>query len=489
MEKPQEYQVRLAKLKELREMGINPYPHSFSRVHLAWDIHHRYADLEGREVTLAGRLLVKRRFGKILFAHIRDESGEIQIYLDADTEPLIQNENPVKFFDRYFDPGDFVGVTGTPFTTKTGEKTIRVKRYAMLSKTLLPMPEKWHGVKDPELAYRDRPLFLIANPAERDVFLRRAKIVQLTREFFQEKGFTEFETPALQPLYGGAAARPFTTRSWALDAELFLRIADELYLKRLLVAGYERVFEICKDFRNEGIDRTHYPEFTMLEAYAAFWDYNDMMGLAEELLNRLALELTGSESVQYQGKELSFARPFKRLDYTASLSEALGLDVMSARDSEIIKAGERRGIENPGAMHRAKLLDKLFDLTVGDHITDPTFVLDHPRIMSPLAKPHREREGLVERFELFVMGTEIANAFTELNDPTIQRENMERDAVLRDEELPSEVDEDFLTALERGMPPTGGIGIGMDRVAMIFADKPNIRDVIAFPQLRPHDPR
>ncbi len=489
MEKPQEYQVRLAKLRELREMGINPYPHSFGRVHLAWDIHHRYADLEGREVTIAGRLLVKRRFGKILFAHLRDESGEVQIYLDGETEPLISGENPVKFFDRFFDPGYFVGVTGTPFTTKTGEKTVRAKRYHLLAKALLPLPEKWHGVKDPELAYRDRPLFLIANPAEREVFLTRAKITQLTREFLCEKGFVEFETPTLQPLYGGAAARPFRTRSWALEAELFLRIADELYLKRLLVAGYERVFEICKYFRNEGIDRTHYPEFTMLEAYAAFWDYSDMMGLAEELLNRLALELTGSESVQYQGKTLSFSRPFRRLDYTTALSEALGLDVMSAPDSDLARVAKDRGIENPKNLHRAKLLDKLFDVAVGDHIADPTFVIDHPRIMSPLAKPHRTREGLVERFELFIMGTEVANAFTELNDPIIQRENMERDAALRDEEIPSEVDEDFLTALERGMPPTGGIGIGMDRITMIFTDRPSIRDVIAFPQLRPHEPR
>jgi len=489
MEKPQEYRVRLAKLRELQEMGINPYPHSFRRIHLARDIVQRYPDLEGKEVVLAGRLLVKRRFGKILFAHIRDESGEVQIYLDAETEPLIEGQNPVKFFDKYFDPGDFVGIIGTPFTTKTGEKTVRVKRYAMLSKALLPMPEKWHGVRDPELAYRDRPLFLIANPEERAVFLKRARIIQLTRDFFHEKGFTEFETPALQPLYGGAAARPFRTRSWALDAELFLRIADELYLKRLLVAGYERVYEICKDFRNEGIDRTHYPEFTMLEAYAAFWDYNDMMALAEELLNRLALEIVGAETVRYQGKELSFARPFKRLDYTTTLSEALGIDVMAAPDSDLIKAAEERGIENPRNLHRAKLLDKLFDIAVGDHITDPCFVLDHPRIMSPLAKPHRTREGLVERFELFIMGTEVANAFTELNDPVIQRENMERDAALRDEELPSEVDEDFLTALERGMPPTGGIGIGMDRLAMIFTDRPSIRDVIAFPQLRPHEPR
>ncbi|MEO0139974.1 MAG: lysine--tRNA ligase [candidate division WOR-3 bacterium] len=485
MEKPQEYQVRLEKLRELRDMGINPYPHSFSRTHLAREVHERYEELEGKETRLAGRLLVKRRFGKILFAHIRDESGEVQIYLDAETEPLIRGENPVRFFDRFFDPGDFVGITGTPFKTKTGEKTIKVKRYEMLAKSLLPLPEKWHGVRDPELAYRDRPLFLIANPDEKAVFLRRAKIIQIVRDFFHEKGFVEFETPALQPLYGGAAARPFRTRSWALDAELFLRIADELYLKRLLVAGYERVFEICKDFRNEGIDRTHYPEFTMLEAYASFWDYNDMMELAEELLNRLALELTGSETVQYQGKILSFRRPFKRLDYTTALSEILGIDVMSASDAEIMEVAERYGVENPKTLHRAKLIDKLFDIAVGERITDPTFVLDHPRIMSPLAKPHRARDGLVERFELFVMGTEIANSFTELNDPLIQRENMERDAALRDEELPSEVDEEFLTALERGMPPTGGIGIGMDRLAMIFTDKPSIRDVIVFPQLRP----
>jgi lysyl-tRNA synthetase class 2 len=489
MEKPQEYRVRLAKLKELAEMGINPYPHSFRRTHRARDIHERYESLEGREVVVAGRLLVKRRFGKILFAHIRDESGEVQIYLDAETGSPLEGQNPVKFFDKYFDPGDFVGVVGIPFTTKTGERTIRVRRYEMLSKALLPMPEKWHGVRDPELAYRDRPLFLIANPEEKEVFLRRARIIQLTRDFFNEKGFTEFETPALQPLYGGAAARPFRTRSWALDSELFLRIADELYLKRLLVAGYERVYEICKDFRNEGIDRTHYPEFTMLEAYAAFWDYNDMMELAEELLNRLALEIVGAETVRYQGVELSFTRPFKRLDYTNSLSEALGIDVMEAPDSELIRVAEDRGIENPGSLHRAKLLDKLFDIAIGDHITDPTFVCDHPRIMSPLAKPHRARDGLVERFELFIVGTELANAFTELNDPLIQRENMERDAALRDEELPSEIDEDFLTALERGMPPTGGIGIGMDRLTMIFTDKPSIRDVIAFPQLRPYEPR
>ncbi len=482
--KPEEYFVRLRKREELLKLGLNPYPHRYDVDAAARDIHERYED--GRRVRAAGRLLTKRKFGRFLFAHLRDETGSFQIYVGRDeTEPPLEGQNPVKFFDKYFDPGDWVWVEGTLFKTKTGEKTVRVERYRMLAKALLPMPEKWHGLQDPELAYRDRPLFWLANPDAKRVLYLREKIIDFIRNFFKEKGFLEVETPILQALYGGAAARPFKTYSNALDQELYLRIATELHLKRLLVAEFGRVFEIGKNFRNEGIDRLHYPEFTAMEAYAAGWDYEDMMAITEELLEGLARELYGEPEMTYQGQKLSFRRPFKRIDYTSALSEALGVDVMEAPDEELRRAIKEKSPDaKVEGVPRYKLLDKAFDLFVAEEIVDPAFVLDHPREMSPLAKPHRSRPGLVERFELFVLGTEIANSFTELNDPVVQRENFEEQVKHKDPELPSEVDEDFLTALERGMPPAGGIGYGIDRIVMLFTDSPSIRDVIAFPQLR-----
>jgi lysyl-tRNA synthetase class 2 len=399
-----------------------------------------------------------------------------------------KGEDGSDFFKKEVDTGDIIGLKGKVFKTKTGEITILAEEIKILSKCLKPLPEKWHGLKDKEIIYRERYLDLIMNLDSREVFVKRSRIVSFMRKFFDGKGFLEVETPVLQPIYGGAFAKPFETYSNALDTRLYLRIADELYLKRLLVGGFEKVYEISKDFRNEGIDRLHYPEFTMLEAYASYWDYNDMMELTEELFEKLAVEVYGATEIVYQGEIISFKRPFKRISYLDELSAKLGKDPLSLSEEELKKIGMDLGLKNAQKLPATRLIDKIFDALVADHIKDPTFVMDHPVLISPLAKKHREMEGRVERFELFILGVEFANAFSELNDPIDQRKRFEDQVKYReagDEEIPRELDEDFLNAMEYGMPPAGGIGIGIDRVVMLFTNQPSIRDVILFPQLRP----
>ena len=490
-EKRDEYTVRKEKLKELVELGINPYPYRFEKNADSIYLKHNTDALLGKEFSFAGRIVLKRVFGKLIFAHLRDESGDLQIAIEKNKAKVAGTElDALKFFKKYCDIGDFVGVKGTLIRTKTGEPTILVKELYFLAKGLRQLPEKWHGLQDRELIYRSRYLHLIDSLEARNIFKKRTRIIYLIRKFLNEKGFYEFETPILQPVYGGAHAKPFKTHANALRTDLYLRISDELYLKRLLVGGYEKVYEFSKDFRNEGIDRLHYPEFLALEAYAAYWDYNDMMKLAEDMLSFLVKEVSGSYIIEYQGEKIDFTPPFKRINYIEELSKKAGFDILHA-DTDIIRQKAREEeLAGWNKLDRWRLIDKLFDKLIGDEIKDPTFVLDHPKAISPLAKAHREKNDRVERFELFVLGMEIANAFSELNDPIDQKKRFEEQLKLREEgntEIPPEIDKDFINALEYGMPPAGGIGFGIDRIVMLLTNQHSIRDVILFPQLRPRE--
>ncbi len=484
---PEEYEVRKRKREELQNLGIEPYAYRFPVSHHSREIKEQFETLEGQAVRIAGRLISKRVFGNLIFAHLRDESGEIQIAFEKKTTASpVPDMASTKFVKKYVDLGDILGVEGEVFKTKTGEITVRVHQFVILTKGLRTLPEKWHGLQDPEIRYRQRYLDMIANPDVRERLKQASQILQNIRQFFLDHGFHEIDTPILQPIYGGAFARPFETFSHALNTKLYLRISDELYLKRLLVGGFERVFEFSRDFRNEGIDRLHYPEFTILEAYAAYWDYMDMLDLVEELLHTLAVRVWGSEKGTYRGQTLDFSRPFARIDFIESLTEKVGANPLDLPDDDLRAVAQKHGV-NPNHP-RHKIIDKLFDQLVGETLIQPTFVLDHPLLLSPLAKRHREKPNRVERYELYVAGMELVNAFSELNDPVDQRQRFEEQLQLRasgDLEVPLEIDEDFLTALEYGMPPAGGIGIGIERLLMILLDQPNIRDVIPFPQLRP----
>jgi lysyl-tRNA synthetase class 2 len=485
----EEFLIRKEKVETLRKTGIEPYQYNFQKSHDSAFIKEHYTEMENQKVNISGRLMTKRVFGKLSFAHLRDAAGDIQIAVQQGTTKIPgTDEDGASFFKKYVDTGDIIGISGRVFKTNTGEITVLAEELTILSKCLRPLPEKWHGLKDRELIYREKYLDLMMNLESREVFLKRAKIIKFIRSFLDDRGFVEVETPVLQPVYGGAFAKPFETYSNALDTKLYLRIADELYLKRLLVGGLEKVYEISKDFRNEGIDRLHYPEFTMLEAYASYWDYEDMMRMTEDLLEKLSMEIFGSTEFEYQGEKISFRRPFKRLSYIDELASKLGKDPVSLKHSELQKIGADLGLKNAGKLPATRLLDKIFDALVADHIKDPTFVVDHPVLISPLAKKHRRTDTRVERFELFILGVEFANAFSELNDPIDQRQRFEEQIKFReagDEEIPKELDEDFLNAMEYGMPPAGGIGFGIDRIVMLFTNQYSIRDVILFPQLKP----
>uniref|UniRef100_A0A7C4CBD2 Lysine--tRNA ligase n=1 Tax=candidate division WOR-3 bacterium TaxID=2052148 RepID=A0A7C4CBD2_UNCW3 len=473
-------EVRLGKLARLREQGVQPFAYGWVRTHTAKQILEAAGEGEvaaGLEASVAGRLMSRREHGKTQFAHIQDESGRIQLYLRRDTLGEAA-------FGRLelLDIGDFVGARGEVFRTKTGEVTVNVRELELLAKSLRPLPEKFHGLRDVETRYRQRYLDLIMNPESRQTFMLRTRLVALVRRFLDERGFVEVETPILQPIYGGAAARPFQTFYNVLEQQMYLRISDELYLKRLIVGGLERVYEIGKDFRNEGLDRTHNPEFTQMELYWAYADYNDVMALVEELFRFLAVELTGRTEVEFSGRLLDFGRPWQRLEFVPTLEARIEADPLKLSREMLVKVAARFGIETTPDISRAKLLDKLFSELIQDHIVDPTFVLNHPKVTTPLAKEHRENPELVERFEPVVCGMELGNAFSELNDPLEQRRRFE-EGVAQNEEFAT-VDEDYCTALEYGMPPTGGLGLGIDRLAMLFSGRDSIRDVVLFPQLR-----
>uniref|UniRef100_A0A7V3UZK5 Lysine--tRNA ligase n=1 Tax=candidate division WOR-3 bacterium TaxID=2052148 RepID=A0A7V3UZK5_UNCW3 len=472
-------EIRLAKLQKLQALGVLGYAYRFDRSHRAVEIIEGFEQLNqsGTEVRVAGRLISRRRHGKTQFAHLQDASGKVQLYFRQD---VLGNE----IYERLelVDIGDIIGVRGEVFKTKTGEVTVNVKEWTLLSKALLTLPEKFHGLRDVELRYRQRYVDLIVNPDSRRVFELRSQIIRRVRQFLDERGFIEVETPILQPIYGGAAARPFQTYYNVLEQEMFLRISDELYLKRLIVGGLERVYEIGKDFRNEGLDRTHNPEFTQLELYQAFADYNDMMALVEELFRFLAMSLFGKTEVEFGGQRVDFGKPWRRVKFVEALKEKLEVDPLELSDTMLVKVAARFGIEIKPGTSRAKILDKLFSELIQDKIVEPTFVLDHPKETTPLAKSHRADPRLVERFEPVVCGMEVGNAFSELNDPQEQRERF-IESVRRNEEYAT-VDEDYCMALEYGLPPTGGLGIGIDRLVMLFTNQDSIRDVILFPQLK-----
>ncbi len=478
------FQVRLEKRRRLEESGIRPYPTRFERDRLAAEITERFDELEREKtpVAVAGRILTIRRMGKASFAHLRDRSGDAQLYFRAD----ILGEEAYETW-KQIEAGDLLGARGVPFRTKSGEISIEVRSFEVLAKSLRPLPEKWHGLTNKETRYRQRYLDLIVNPDVQRAFRTRAAVVRSVRSFLDARDFLEVETPILQPLYGGASARPFVTHHNALNLKLYLRIADELYLKRLIIGGLEKVYEIGKDFRNEGIDRTHNPEFTQLELYEAYADFRDMMRLLEEMLRSIANETLGGTTVSFGGKSADLSRPWREISFVDSLSERLEKDVLLLDDEELRAAVRASGVDLPADVSRGALLDALFAAWIEPGIETPTFVVDFPKEISPLAKERSDRPGIVERFEPYLFGMEIGNAFSELNDPIEQRARFEAQRLLRgkEREEAQQVDEDFLRALEHGMPPTGGMGVGIDRLSMIFADQPSIRDVLFFPQLRP----
>ncbi len=486
-------QRRHEELKELIAKGIQPFAYNFDVDSYSLNIKNNYDQYENKTVKIAGRIMAIRRMGKASFAHIQDNLGKIQIYLKKDEIG--------DYYDifKLLDIGDIIGVEGFVFKTKTGEISVHAKSFLLLAKSIRPIPIAKEAVDeegnkivydqfaDKELRYRQRYLDLIVNPHVKDVFLLRSKIVTEIRKYLDENGIVEVETPILQPLYGGATARPFVTHHNTLDIDLYLRIADELYLKRLIVGGFDGVYEISKDFRNEGMDRTHNPEFTMLELYVAYKDYFWMMEFVENMISKLCNNVFGTTEFEIEGNIVNFKPPWKRISMVDELKNQAGIDVLSASNEELKKFLKSKHIEITGGESKGKLIDLLFEATIQPNLVQPTFVIDYPVELSPLAKKHRSREGLVERFEGFVLGREICNAFSELNDPIDQRYRFEDQSKMREEgdEEAHQIDEDFLRALEYGMPPTAGLGVGIDRLVMLLTNQSSIRDVIFFPQMRP----
>lgn len=492
---------RYEELEELRNKGLEPYAYSFDVNSDSEDIKKNFKEDEQsaqgggltgkRIVKIAGRIMTLRRMGKASFAHIQDNKGRIQIYLKKDEIGDIYDAF------RLMDIGDVIGVEGFVFKTKTGEISVHVTSLTLLSKSLRPLPipkettdEQGNKVihdqfVDKELRYRQRYVDLVVNPLIKDVFIKRSKIITSMRNFLDSQGFLEVETPALQPLYGGAAARPFTTYHNTLDTKLYLRIADELYLKRLIVGGFNGVYEICKDFRNEGMDRTHNPEFTMMELYVAYHDYEWMMSFVEEMIEKICVDVLDTLEINYEEQKINIKRPWKRISMVEAIKEKTGLNILSASYNELKEFAKNNSIEIKEG--KPKQVDEIFSELIQPELIQPTFVIDYPVELSPLAKKHRTKEGLVERFEGYVGGREICNAFSELNDPVDQRKRFESQAKMKEEgdEEAHQVDEDFLRALEYGMPPTAGLGIGIDRLVMLLTNQSSIRDVIFFPQMKP----
>jgi lysyl-tRNA synthetase class 2 len=479
--------LRREKLEQLIQRGIQPFAYTFDPTHSSAAIQERHQALEesGERVRFAGRLMTKRGHGKTCFAHVKDALGNQQVYFREDA---LGPEGFAAVLD--LDLGDWVGVEGTVFTTKTGEITIRVERAELLAKALRPLPEKWHGLTDVEIRYRQRYTDLVVNDEVRRVFRERAAIIRALRAFLDERGFLEVETPVLQPVYGGASARPFVTHHNALDMDLYLRIADELYLKRLIVGGLDRVYEISKDFRNEGIDRTHNPEFTMLEFYQAFADYENTLRTTQEMLLHVVDRVRGARSVEWDGKTIDFTPPWRRLTIAEAAAEGLGVNPLPKDERALREAAGRAGVPLDPAFGYGRILDEIVSVKVQPRLLNPTFLMDHPRDISPLAKVKRGNPDVVERFELIVAGMELANSFSEQNDPLEQRRAFEQQAGLRERgDAEAQVlDADFLRALETGMPPTGGVGVGVDRLVMLLTGSLSIRDVILFPHMRPEEP-
>ncbi|KAM3093535.1 lysine--tRNA ligase [Phormidesmis sp. 146-35] len=489
--------TRIEKAEQLKQLGINPYAYRWQSTHSAHELQEKYAELSNGEeieieVAIAGRILARRVFGKLAFFTLQDETGSIQLYLDKKRIQEHMGEADPQAFDhlkQLTDVGDIIGAKGTVKRTEKGELSVYVKDYTMLTKSLLPLPDKWHGLTDVAKRYRQRYVDLIVNPEVRETFRRRALITAGMRRYLDQQGFIEIETPVLMSEAGGADARPFVTYHNTMDMDLYLRIATELHLKRLVVGGFEKVFEMGRIFRNEGISTRHNPEFTTIEVYQAYADYQDMMVLTETMITTVAQTVLGTLQLTYQGESVDLTPPWRRVTMHDIVQEKTGVDFSQFSSLDEAKSAAKTAglmdVENCDSI--GKLLNEAFEQTVETTLIQPTFVLDYPIEISPLAKPHRTKPGLVERFELFMVGRETANSFSELTDPLDQRERLEAQAARKaagDLEAHG-VDEDFLTALEYGMPPTGGLGIGIDRLVMVLTDSASIRDVIAFPLLKP----
>lgn len=476
--------IRREKLKDLQDADTNPFEQvKFERDHFTVDVHENFEALEGKVVRLAGRMMSKRIMGKASFSDLSDRFGRLQLYIKRDT----LGEEAYKGYKK-FDIGDLIGIQGEVFRTQKGEISVMVTELTLLSKNLIPLPEKWHGLKDTDMRYRQRYVDLIINPDVRDTFEKRSKIVREIRNFMDNRGFMEVETPCLNTIPGGASARPFITHHNALDIDMYMRIATELHLKRLIVGGLEQVYEIGRIFRNEGMDTKHNPEFTTIELYEAYTDYVGMMNITEDMIVHVCDKVLGTTHVTYQGTEIDFAKGWKRLTMAEAVKEHSGLDFMAMDDAQALEAVTAKGYKpEKGKDSWGFLLNMMFEETVEENLTQPTFIIDYPVEVSPLAKRMASDHRLTERFELFVFGRELANAFSELNDPIDQRQRFEAQVALRaagDDEA-SMMDDDFVTALEYGMPPTGGMGMGIDRLTMFLTDSASIRDVLLFPTMKP----
>jgi len=481
--------ARIKKLEDLKGLNISAYPYTYKRDSLTKTISQEFDSVlkAGDERTdaiyrIAGRIISYRSFGKLSFLKLQDFSGTLQVAIKKG----ISDDESFRL-QKMLDPGDIIGVEGYIFKTHKGETTLMTKHLVLLSKSLRPLPEKWHGLTDIEERYRKRYVDLIVNRISLDLFIKREKIIDIIRNFFKDNKFTEVELPLLQPMYGGAFAKPFKAHSNAWNRDMFLSISPELYLKRLLVGGFDKVFTITKAFRNEDVDRTHNPEFTIMESYASYWDYNDVMNAVETLYEKIALELYGSTKINYGETEIDFKRPWKRITIKDSLKEYANIDVEKLSDDEIKKILRDNKADMP-EYNRGIAITELFDALVEDKLINPTFVIDYPRESTPLCKKHRNNPKLVERFELFINGWELANAYSELNNPIEQKKLFEiqiEQRKAKGEYQP--MDKDFVEAMEYGMPPAGGLGIGIDRMVMLFTNAQSIRDVILFPQMKPKD--
>jgi lysyl-tRNA synthetase class 2 len=479
--------LRRQKLLDLQQAGKDPFDvYKVERSHSSVQVKDNFETLEGKIVKVAGRLMSKRGQGKVIFSDIHDRDGKLQLFIKIDEV----GEEALKEYKTY-DLGDWVSAEGEVFKTKAGEVSVKVSSFKLICKSLKPLPEKWHGLKDPDLRYRQREVDVITNPEVKDTFIKRTRIIKEIRNFLDNRGFLEIETPILSPIAGGAAARPFITHHNALDIDMYLRIATELYLKRCIVAGFEKVYDMGKNFRNEGIDVRHNPEFTMIELYEAYSDYNDMMEITENLISTVCEKVHGTTKISYQGTEIEFKAPWRRITMVDAVKEYAGIDfntITSDEEAQAIAKEKhlefKKDIKN---VTKGEVLNMLFEEFAEEHMIQPTFITDYPVEISPLTKKKRGNEAFTERFEGFVYGREICNAYSELNDPIVQRERFEQQA--KERELGDDeayvIDEDFMSALETGMPPTGGLGIGIDRIVMFLTDSASIRDVLLFPTMKP----
>lgn len=481
--------LRREKLAELQKADKDPFDvYKVNRTHTTGEVRDNYEELEGKEVTIAGRIMSKRGQGKVVFSDIHDKDGKMQLFLKIDK---VGEENLKEY--KTYDIGDWVAATGEVFTTQRGEISINVNSFELTCKSLKPLPEKWHGLKDPDLRYRQRELDIITNSEVKDTFVKRSRIISAMREFLDNRGFLEVETPILSPIAGGAAAKPFVTHHNTLDMDMFLRIAPELYLKRLIVAGFEKVYEIGRNFRNEGMSVRHNPEFTAIELYEAYSDYNDMMEITENMVAYVCEKINGTTKVTYQGTEIDFMPPWRRITMVDAVKEYAGVDFATINSDEEAQAiAKEKNLEFPKPLNtvtKGEVLNALYEEFGEEKMIQPTFIMDYPVENSPLTKKKRGNAEFTERFEAFVFGRELGNAYSELNDPIVQRERFEQQANARElgDDEAYMLDEQFMSALETGMPPTGGLGIGIDRLIMFLTDSASIRDVILFPTMKPQD--